>query len=441
MPVNIPITSKPRIVIVGGGFGGIELAKRLRHVDAQVVLVDKNNYHTFQPLLYQVATAALEADSIAYPLREIFRRQKNILFRMAEVLRVKPGEQAIETSIGDITYDYLVLALGSKTNYFGMDDVRDNAVPMKTVPQAVELRNRILESFEKALLTTDLEERDQLMSFVVVGGGPTGIETVGALAELKKMILPRDYPELDLQKMQIHIVDMEDRLLKTMSEPTSRSADTFLKRFDVNIWLKAKVLSYDGETLVLSNGKQLRTKNLIWAAGVTGAGIPGLAPEAVGANNRIRVDVYNQVLQHERIFAVGDIAAMITDKTPRGYPMVAPVAIQQARNLADNLARLMQGRPLRPFRYRDLGVMATIGRNHAVVDLAFLKIQGVVAWFVWLFVHLMALVGFRNKIVALVNWAWNYFSYDRGLRLIVRPFLRLDALTQKWKRDGVGGEG
>lgn len=422
MPVNIPTTSQPRIVIIGGGFGGLELAKRLKGLNAQIVLIDKNNYHTFQPLLYQVATAALEPDSIIYPLRKIFKHQPNVIFRMAEVLQIKLEAKRIETSIGEIFYDYLVLAMGTKTNFFGMQDVERNAMRMKSVPQAMELRNLILESFEKALLTNDVQEHERLMTFTVVGGGPTGVETAGALGELKKIVLPKDYPELDFRRMQIHVVEMNDRLLGTMSESASQSAERFLENFGINIWLKIKVTSYDGNVVSLSNGKRLFTSNVIWTAGVTGALIAGLKAEVILPGNRLKVDAHNRVESHNNIFAIGDIAAMITEKTPKGHPMLAPVAIQQARLLAKNLRRVMDNKPLSPFHYRDMGMMATVGRNHAVVDFHWIKFHGVLGWFIWVFVHLMVLVGFRNRVVALVNWAWNYFSYDRGLRLIIRPF-------------------
>ncbi len=422
MPVNIPTTSQPRIVIIGGGFGGLELAKRLNGLSAQIVLIDQNNYHTFQPLLYQVATAALEPDSIVYPLRKIFKHQPNVIFRMAEVLQINPEAKRIETSIGEIFYDYLIIAVGTKTNFFGMQDVERNAMRMKSVPQAMELRNLILESFEKALLTNDVQEHERLMTFTVVGGGPTGVETAGALGELKKIVLPKDYPELDFRRMQIHVVEMNDRLLGTMSGSASRSAERFLQNLGINIWLKTKVVSYDGNVVSLSNGKRLFTSNVIWTAGVTGALIAGLKAEAILPGNRLKVDAYNRVESHNNIFAIGDIAAMITGKTPKGHPMLAPVAIQQARLLAKNLRRVMDNKPLKPFHYRDMGMMATVGRNHAVVDFHWIKFHGVLGWFIWVFVHLMVLVGFRNRVVALVNWAWNYFSYDRGLRLIIRPF-------------------
>ncbi len=424
LSVNIPTTSRPRIVIIGGGFAGMELAKGLRHLEAQVVLLDKNNYHTFQPLLYQVATAALEADSIAYPFREIFKDQGNFIFRMAEVARIRPQDNCVETSIGEIGYEYLVIASGSKTNYFGMKDVEEFSLPMKSIPQAIALRNMILENFEKALLMRNLEDRESLMNIVVVGGGPTGVEMAGSLGELKLHVLPHDYPELNFELMQIHLIDMEPRLLNAMSPEASAAAERSLKKYNVNIWLKTRVISYDGKYLSLSNGKKLLADSVIWAAGVTGAGIPGLNPEALAPGGRIKVDRFNKVQGYENIFTIGDVAGMIDEKSPKGYPMLAPVAIQQAKLLAGNFARMFAKKPLKPFKYNEIGVMATVGRNQAVVDLSFVKFQGFIGWFFWLFVHLMTLVGFRNKMIAFVNWAWSYFSYDKGLRLIIQPFNR-----------------
>ncbi|MBF0594513.1 MAG: NAD(P)/FAD-dependent oxidoreductase [Candidatus Omnitrophica bacterium] len=420
MAVNIPVSSNPRIVIIGAGFGGIELAKSLADENVQVVLVDKNNYHTFQPLLYQVATAGLEPDSIAYPVREIFREQKNFIFRMAEVIELKPATNCVGTSIGDIPYDYLVVATGANTNFFGMKDVEKNALCMKCLSDAVELRNRILENFEQAVLTTSLEERDRLMTFVVIGGGPTGVELAGALGELKQVVLPHDHPELDFKKMQIHLIDMEDRLLKAMSPASSHSAEEFLGRHDVNVWLSARVLSCDGLKVCLSNGKTIPTQNVIWAAGVAGAIIPGLGQGSY-AGSRIKTDATNKVEGYSNIFAVGDVACVVTEKTPRGYPMVAPVAMQQGQLLAQNLKAILAKNPdQKLFSYRNLGVMATVGRHHAVAELFFGNFQGFFAWFMWAGLHLMSLVGFRNKMVAMVNWIWSYFRYDSGLRLIIR---------------------
>ncbi|NTV29099.1 MAG: NAD(P)/FAD-dependent oxidoreductase [Candidatus Omnitrophica bacterium] len=420
MSVNIPVSANPRVVIVGAGFAGLELAKALKAQPVQVVLVDKNNYHTFQPLLYQVATAGLEPDSITYPIREIFRSQKNFIFRMAEVLEVRAADRCVVTSIGEIAYDHLVIATGAKSAYFGLSDFEERALSMKTVPEAVELRNIILENFERAVLTTDLVRRDSLMTFVIIGGGPTGVELAGALGELKKVVLPHDHPELDLTKMMIYLVDMESRLLKTMSPAASRSAEQFLRKHGVDVWLGSRVRSYDGQMIVFADGKSLVTSNVIWTAGVTGAVLPGLPPEVLSAG-RIRTDSFSRVAGCSNIFAIGDVAAVVTEDTPHGHPMLAPVAIQQAKLLAVNLARLLKGNSeLKSFVYRDMGVMATVGRHEAVADLSFGKFQGPLAWFLWAALHLMTLVGFRNRLVALVNWTWSYFRYDSGLRLIIR---------------------
>lgn len=419
--INIPMTDKPRIVIIGGGFAGIELARRMRRLDAHIILIDMNNYHTFQPLLYQVATAALEPESIAYPFREIFRGQKNFLFRMAEVQEIVADRNKLKTSIGEIDYDYLIIASGSKNNYFGMRDFQVNAMPMKSIAEAAAIRNLILENMEKALLVKDIDKQEALMNMVIIGGGPTGVEMAGALGELKLHVLPNDYPELDFNRMNIYIVDMEDRLLRTMSQETSHSACECLKKFSVNLWLKTKVASYDGKVLTLSNGKKLLCDTVIWAAGVAGSVLPGIRPELV-IGNRFKVDSYHKIEGYDNIFAVGDVACMASDKMPKGHPMLAPVAVQQAKNLAKNFFFILKGqKPAQAFVYKDPGIMATIGRNRAVVDLQWLKFNGSLAWLTWLFVHLMALVGFRNKLVVFVNWAWNYFSYDRCLRFIFKP--------------------
>ncbi len=422
LSVNIPTTNKPRLVVIGGGFAGMHLIKSLKQAELQIVLIDKNNYHTFQPLLYQVATAGLEPDSIAFPLRKIFKHQKNLFFRMAEVIKIDPAQKTVETSIGKIPYDYLVLAMGSKTNYLGMEDVKKYAMSMKSLTEALDLRSLMLQNFEAAILATDLKERQSLMTFVVVGGGPTGVEMAGALGELKNHILPADYPELDLDKMQIHIIDAAQRLLPTMSQEASKGAMNFLQKFDVNIWLNTKVALYDGFTLTLDGGKQIPTRSVIWAAGVMGAAIAGLNPEVLDKNNRIHVDEYSRVQGYEDIFAIGDVAAMQTKDHPHGFPMLAPVAIQQGTNLARNLQHLLNNESLNPFHFHYLGVMATVGRNQAVVDLPFVKFQGILGWFIWVFVHLMTLVGFRNRVVTFVNWVFSYLSYDKGIRLIVRPF-------------------
>ena len=418
--VNIPNTNKPKIVIVGGGFAGIELARSLRKLDVQIILIDKNNYHTFQPLLYQVATSSLEPDSIAYPFREIFRGQENFIFRMTEVLEILTEQKKLKTSIGEIDYDYLIIASGSRTNYFNMKDFQEFSIPMKSITEAIAIRNLVLENMEKALLVKEISARESLMNIVIVGGGATGVEMAGSLVELKLHILPKDYPELDIKRMQIYLVDMEDRLLRNMTPEASNHAAEFFRKFNVNLWLKTKVLSFDGKKIILSNGKEILTDTVIWAAGVSGALVNGIKTDSI-VKGRIKVDQFNKVEGYSNIYAIGDIAAVITEKTPDGHPMLAPVAIQQATNLGNNFGKILVKQPLNPFVYKDPGVMATIGRNQAVVDVKGLKFHGILAWFMWLFVHLMALVGFRNRVVVFVNWAWSYFSFDRGLRLIIKP--------------------
>lgn len=422
--MNIPKTDKPRVVIVGGGFGGIQLARLLAKAPVQVVLFDRNNYHTFQPLLYQVSTAGLEPDSIAFPLRKVFKKQRNMFFRWGEVQRIIPEANTIETSIGELEYDYLVFASGSTTNFFGMKTVADNAMPMKSVSEALNLRSTILQAFEEATLTDDTKERQELMTFVVVGGGPTGVETAGALAELKKHVLQHDFPELDLRLMRIYLLEASPRLLNGMSDVAGEKAVEFLQQLGVNVLLGAAVKDYDGSAIKLQDGSAITSKTLIWAAGVVGEMPEGLDKGVIQRGNRIKVDAYNRVEGHANIFAIGDVAAMpgTDERFPNGHPMVAPVAMQQGQLLARNFPKLLAEQELEAFRYFDKGSMATVGRNKAVVDIHKVRFQGWLAWVAWLGLHLLMLVGFRNKLIVLTNWVWNYVSYDRGTRLIVRPF-------------------
>lgn len=429
MNINVPELNLPRIVVIGGGFGGLELVKKLKNKEVQVVLIDQNNYHTFQPLLYQVASAGLEPDSIVFPLRKIFKNQANFHFRMAKAERVAAEENTLYTSIGSIRYDYLVIATGSDSNYFGMKQVEKHSLPMKSIVEALDLRSVILQSFEQALLTADLEKRESLMNFVIVGGGPTGVELAGALGELKTHVLPNDYPELDIRRMQIHLIEAADRLLNGMSEVSSKKAKDFLKKFDVNIWLNTQVKDYDGYEVFNNSGKELKAQTLIWSAGVRGNSLNGIDAHVVNRQQRILVNEFNQIQGYSNIFAIGDVAAMLTDAYPKGHPMVAPVAIQQGSNLAKNLLQLLKNAPLKAFTYKDKGSMATVGRNRAVVEVGKFKTQGFMAWFMWMAVHLMSLVGFRNKLVTLINWMWSYFKYDKGIRLIIRPHKRFE--TQK----------
>lgn len=421
--MNIPNTNNPRIVIIGGGFAGVNLAKSLANKNVQVVLLDKHNYHTFQPLLYQVSSSGLEPDSIAYPLRKIIKKHKNSFFRLAEVEQILPESNEIITSIGHLTYDYLVIATGTKTNYFGNKAIESHSMPMKSVPQALDIRSLILENFEKAAIANSAKEREALLNFVIVGAGPTGVELAGAIAELKNNILPRDYHDLNPEDMHIHLLEGADRVLPPMSEHASKKAEAFLKRLGVKVSCNTIVKHYDGKTVTTNAGLNMESETLIWAAGVTGAPIHGLKPEAILERaNRYNVNQYNQVEDYNTIFAIGDIALMATEAYPKGHPQVAQPAIQQGNLLGKNLLRLIDNKPLKPFVYKDKGSMATIGRNKAVVDLKHYKFGGFFAWFIWMFVHLMSLVGFRNRVIVLFNWTYNYINFDKAARLIIRPF-------------------
>jgi len=411
--------------IVGGGFGGIELAKKLRNKDVDVTILDKHNYHTFQPLLYQVATGGLEADSIAFPIRKIFKGQKNLKFRVTEVERVIPEENKLITTIGEIPYDHLVIATGSTSNFFGQVEIEQNAMPMKSIPEALNLRSLILQNLEAALIAEDEDSQSKLLNFVIVGGGPTGVETAGAIAELKKHVLKNDYPELDLDKVNIYLIEGSPELLGPMSKQSQVKSKEFLEELGVTVYTDARVKSYDGHLISLLDGRSILSSTVIWSAGVKGVVLDGLKPECTVRGNRLKVDRINRVECYQNIYAIGDVAAMITDETPNGHPGVAPAAIQQGKLLAKNLMNLITAQPTEDFKYFDKGAMATVGRNRAVVDINKIHFQGIFAWFTWMFVHLMTLVGFRNKLVVFVNWVWSYFSYDRGTRLIIRPFQRV----------------
>ena len=435
MDTNLPASSQPRVVIIGCGFGGLRLAKALRKAPVQVVVVDRNNYHNFQPLLYQVATGALEADSIAYPIRKIFAGQKNFFYRMADVQRIDPATNTIQTSVGDIRYDYLVLATGSLTNFFGLESIERNAMQIKSIPNALNLRSFIFQNFEKALLTENPAEKQALMNIVVVGGGPTGVEISGSLAEMRRHVLPKDYPELDLSAMQIFLVEAGKELLGPMSPASQADALRYMQELGVKVLLNTSIKRFEDCRAYYSDTEFIPTENLVWAAGVNGAEVPGLPAEVVTRNKRITVNRWNQVQGFDNIFAIGDVANMVTDDMPRGMPMLAPVAQQQAEHLADNLQRILRGEAPIDFSYYNKGVMAIVSRNKAVVDLPKnVHFRGFFGWLTWLFVHLMTLVGFRNKVVAFVDWAFSYFSSDQALRLIIRPFSRKDMKDDKGKK-------
>jgi NADH:ubiquinone reductase (H+-translocating) len=414
---------KPRVIIIGGGFGGLEVAKHLVGGKAQIVLFDKYNHHCFQPLLYQVATSALETSSIVFPFRRRFSKADDFYFRLGEVNGIKPESNCIETSIGSVKYDYLIIASGATTNFYGMKDVEQNSHPMKTVIDAIKLRNIIIRNFETALLTDDKELMNSLMDFVIVGGGPTGVELAGSIAELKRYVFPKDYPELEVSQMDIHLVEATPRLLNGMSDIAGKKALEYLEAMGVHVHLNTAVKTYDGYEVVFGSGEKLISRTLIWAAGVKGNPVAGITAESLGRANRFKVDEYNRVKGYDNIFAIGDVALMEGDPGyPNGHPMMAPPAMQQGKLVAQNIERLIEKKELKPFRYKDKGSMATVGRNRAVVDLKSFKFQGFFAWFVWMFVHLMSLIGFRNKFFVLMNWLWSYFSYDKSNRLIIaRP--------------------
>jgi NADH:ubiquinone reductase (H+-translocating) len=414
---------KPRVIVIGGGFGGLEVAKGLRSDKVQTVLFDKYNHHTFQPLLYQVATSGIDTSSIVFPFRRRFADKKDFYFRLGEVKKILPEEKCIETSIGSVKYDYLVIATGAETNFYGLKDVEQNAQPMKTIIDSIKLRNIIIRNIETALLVEDKELMNSYMDIVIVGGGPTGVELAGAIAELKKYVFPKDYPELELTQMDIHLIEATPRLLNGMSDVAGRKAVEYLQGMGVKVHLNCAVKSYDGHQVVFNTGEKLISKTLIWAAGVKGNPVAGLNAESLGKATRIKVDEYNRVIGYENIFAIGDVALMTGDpEFPNGHPMMAPPAMQQGKLVAENIVNLINKQPMKPFRYNDKGSMATIGRNKAVVDLKSLKFQGFFAWLVWMFIHLISIIGFRNKFFVFMNWLISYFSYDKSNRIIIaRP--------------------
>lgn len=410
----------PRVIVIGGGFAGLEVIRNLKHTNAQVVLFDRYNHHTFQPLLYQVATSGLETSSIVFPLRKRFSHRPNFYFRLGEVKHITPSENTIETSIGKARYDYLVIASGATTNFYGMKDVQEHALSMKTIEDSIQLRNHILRNMENALLVDDPEQMNSFMDYVIVGGGPTGVELAGALAELKSHVFPKDYNELDLSHMDIHLIEAGPRLLNGMSEKASAKALEYLQEMGVDVRLNCAVKSYDGFELKINENERLISRTVIWAAGVKGNPIDGLPADVVARGNRIQVDAYNRVKGFENIFAVGDVALMDGDaKYPKGHPQMAPPAMQQGKRVAENIQRLIEKKPIKPFSYLDKGSMATVGRNRAVVDMGAFRSQGFFAWFIWMFVHLLSITGFKNKVFTFFSWFFSYLSYDRSNRLII----------------------
>lgn len=418
--MHIKKSSNERIVIIGGGFGGLQLARNLGKLEYQVVLIDKNNFHQFQPLFYQVATSGLEPSSIIFPFRKIFQKVERFHFRLAEVLKINTKEQSIETSTGRLSYDHLVIATGAGNNFFGNQNIAQFALPMKSINESLRLRNIILERFEESLNYAE-KEQAKYLRVVIAGAGPTGVELAGTLAEMKRFILPKDYPELNFDQMEITIVEGSARVLSAMSEKSSQKAHGYLEKLGVVVKVGTLVKDFDGDVVTLNTGEHIETKTLIWAAGIQGNVVDGIEQENVVRGNRIKVDEFCRVEGMENVYAVGDVAFMTADKNyPNGHPQLAQAAIQQGKLLAKNFKNKAAKKAMVSFAYKNLGTMATVGRNKAVVELPHRKIYGFFAWFMWMFVHLRSILGAKNKIIVFFNWTWNYFTYNLSLRLIIK---------------------
>lgn len=422
MSINIQRNQKKRVVIVGGGLGGLRLAEDLYGSGMQVVLIDKNNFHQFPPLIYQIASAGIDPSSISFPFRQIFRKRKDFYFRMAEARMVDTEKKILQTSIGKIDYDYLVLAAGATTNFFGNKNIEEWAIPMKTVPEAMGLRNALLSNFERALTCATEEERQELLNVVIVGGGATGVEIAGALSEMKRYVIPYDYPDMDSSLMHIYLIEAGDRLLAGLSQESSQKAYEFLKSMGVDIQFGKMVTDYRDHKVIMKNGTEIPTRTFLWVSGIRANAMPGIDESHLGRGFRFKVDEYNRIPGVDDVFAIGDQCLQTSDAAyPNGHPQVAQVAIQQAKNLAKNLKLIDQGADsseLTAFHYKNLGSMATIGRNKAVVEIGKFRSQGFFAWVLWLVVHLRSILGVKNKMMVLLNWLWKYVSYNDSIRMI-----------------------
>lgn len=423
MSINIQRNQKKRVVIVGGGLGGLRLAEDLYGSGMQVVLIDKNNFHQFPPLIYQIASAGIDPSSISFPFRQIFRKRKDFYFRMAEARMVDTEKKILQTSIGKIDYDYLVLAAGATTNFFGNKNIEEWAIPMKTVPEAMGLRNALLSNFERALTCATEEERQELLNVVIVGGGATGVEIAGALSEMKRYVIPYDYPDMDSSLMHIYLIEAGDRLLAGMSQDSSKKAYDFLKSMGVDIQFGKMVTDYRDHKVIMKDGTEIPTRTFLWVSGIRANAMPGISEDHLGRGFRFKVDQFNRIPGLNDVFAIGDQCLQTTDPAyPNGHPQVAQVAIQQAKNLAKNIKRINEGHAddnsLTPFKYNNLGSMATVGRNKAVVEIGKFHSQGFFAWILWLVVHLRSILGVKNKMMVLLNWLWKYVSYNDSIRMI-----------------------
>jgi NADH dehydrogenase len=412
--------NKKKVVILGAGFAGLQLARRIKNSEYDITLIDQYNFHQFQPLFYQVATARLEPSSISFPLRKVFQRKRNVHVRITRVENVDMDAKQVITSDGTFGYDYLVIATGCTSNFFGNKKIEQHAFPMKSTPEAITLRNRILMNFEDALNATN-EDLEGIMNIVVVGGGPTGVELAGSLAELKKNILPRDYPDMDFSRLNIYLLEGAANTLAVMSKPSQIKSQEYLERMGVKVMVNTLVEDYDGKTVTLKGGGTINTRTMVWAAGVMGNVPPGVPQDLLVRGNRIQVDEFNRLKGYENVFALGDIAYMETAEWPKGHAQLANVAINQAKHLAGNLKHLLERKPLKPFKYKNPGTMATVGKRKAVVDLPFISFQGLFAWLTWMFLHLMLIVSVKNRLIIFINWAISYFTNDTTLRLILLP--------------------
>jgi NADH dehydrogenase len=416
---------KKKVIIIGAGFAGVQLARNLDSNLFDVLLIDKINHHQFQPLFYQVATSQIEPSSISFPIRYIFHKKRNIEIRLAEVNSINYESKSIHTSIGDFKYDTLVIAIGCKTNFFGNKEIEANVFTLKSTYDAIEIRNHILKTFE-AIISTEGSEKEYLQNLVIVGAGATGVELAGAFTEIRKYNLPKDYPNIDFTQFKIVLIEGSKNTLNNMSENSKRVSEKYLIQMGVILYKETFVKNYNGLELELSSGEIIKTKSVIWAAGVIGNIINGLPSETNSVGNRIKVDRNNKVIGIENVYAIGDIAMMETPLYKRGHPQVANVAINQAKNLAKNLQAILTNKSQRDFEYKDLGSMATVGRNKAVVDIGKIRISGYFAWLIWMFLHLMLILSVKNKLIIFINWSWAYITKNSSLRLILTPSLKLE---------------
>ena len=424
----LPENDYPKIVVIGAGFAGVNFVKRMKDKPVQIILLDQNNFHQFQPLLYQVAISGLEPDSIIAPIRKLFKTCINMIYRMAVVENIDTSKNRVQTDVGYVDYDHLVIATGSSTNFYGNKNIEKNSIGLKSIHDALNIRSWMLQSLEKAVDGSNNLNKETLIKFVVVGGGPAGVEMAGSLAEFKKYLLQNDYPEIETELMQIYLIQSADRILPMMSQKASKHALKTLKKLNVNVMLNSRVLDYDGENIQVKTEKEtidINSNTVIWTAGVKGNALPGIPEKAIAPGNRLKVNTFSQVEGFDNIFAIGDVAAMVTEDNPRGHPMVAQVAIQQGKFLADNILENFKSHKFtKEFKYNDKGSMATIGKKDAVADLKHTFLNGRIGWVLWSFIHLISITGFKNRYKVGFNWMLKYFSYEKVNQFIINKYQR-----------------